>query len=182
MRRIHKVVRDTNTPSWVNSVPSAFGDASTGTLKADEWCTMITIYLPIALISLWSTGVSESPHRAAPHLQLVLNHIMALVSAVILASMRTSTESRAKAYQENMVEYLHNLKELFPHVTYRPNHHMALHISDFLLLFGPAHSWWCFPFERLIGQLQRLPTNHLFGTYTPKIPITGFLIVVLRTT
>ena len=27
---------------------------------------------------------------------------------------------------------------------------MALHLPDYLLLYGPVHSWWTFPFERLI--------------------------------
>ena len=46
---------------------------------------------------------------------------------------------------------------------------MVLHIYDFLRLFGPVHSWWCFPFEWLIGQLQWLPTNHRFGELEPTL-------------
>ncbi|KAI5980970.1 hypothetical protein EDD15DRAFT_2380662 [Pisolithus albus] len=53
MQRIQQVIKDTHTPSWVRSVPHNFGDARAGTLKADEWRTMVTIYLPLALISLW---------------------------------------------------------------------------------------------------------------------------------
>ena len=34
-------------PSWLQSVPRKFGDKSSGTLKADEWRTMATVYLPI---------------------------------------------------------------------------------------------------------------------------------------
>lgn len=164
MQRIREVIATTTTPSWINSVPSKFGDPSTGSLKADEWRTMITIYLPIALISLW--GVDDPQVAASTTLRLrsVLQHTMFLVSAVVLASSRTSTISRATAYQENMVRYVRGLNELFPNIGYRPNHHMALHIFDFLLLYGPTHSWWCFPFERLVGLLQRLPTNHRFGT------------------
>ena len=40
---------------------------------------------------------------------------------------------------------------------------MACHIYDYLKLFGPVQSWWCFPFECLIGHLQRLPLNDKFG-------------------
>ncbi|KAF9523955.1 hypothetical protein CPB83DRAFT_774674, partial [Crepidotus variabilis] len=53
MERIQEVIKDTDTPSWIESVPLNFGEAAAGTLKADEWRTMSTIYLPIALISLW---------------------------------------------------------------------------------------------------------------------------------
>ncbi|PIL27307.1 hypothetical protein GSI_10454 [Ganoderma sinense ZZ0214-1] len=58
------------------------------------------------------------------------------------------------------------LPSLYPGLDCESIHHMAFHIYDFLELFGPVHSWWAFPFERLIGQLQRLPTNHKFGSYT----------------
>jgi hypothetical protein len=56
MARIREVIRDTDTPSWLPSVPYNFGDASAGNLKADEWRTMSTVYLPISLVSLWGEG------------------------------------------------------------------------------------------------------------------------------
>ncbi|KAG6913412.1 hypothetical protein DXG01_007033 [Tephrocybe rancida] len=37
---------------------------------------------------------------------------------------------------------------------------MAFHIPEFLAKYGPAHGWWAFPFERAIGQLQRMSTNY----------------------
>ena len=73
------------TPSWLRSVPRNFGDASTGTLKADEWRTMFTIYLPLALVNLWGDGMSHESLDDASRLRLVLDHTMALVSAITLA-------------------------------------------------------------------------------------------------
>ncbi|KAE9382827.1 hypothetical protein BT96DRAFT_845020 [Gymnopus androsaceus JB14] len=52
---------------------------------------------------------------------------------------------------------------------------LGQHIYDFLLLFGPVISWWCFPFERLIGALQKINTNDFVGG---KIPI--FRIVIAK--
>ncbi|KAG2062592.1 hypothetical protein BDR04DRAFT_988305, partial [Suillus decipiens] len=78
-QQICDVICDTTTHTWLGSVPKNFGEASTGMIKADEWQSLITIYLPIALMSL------------------------------------------------------------------------------------PAHLWWCFSFERLIGIIQCLPVNHKFG-------------------
>ncbi|KAJ7615265.1 hypothetical protein DFH06DRAFT_1008694 [Mycena polygramma] len=40
---------------------------------------------------------------------------------------------------------------------------MAFHIYDFLILFGPVISWWTFPFERVIGFLERINTNSHIG-------------------
>ncbi|KIK52019.1 hypothetical protein GYMLUDRAFT_180723 [Collybiopsis luxurians FD-317 M1] len=45
----------------------------------------------------------------------------------------------------------------------RPNIHAAGHVYDFLLLFGPVISWWCFPFEQLIRALQKINTNDHIG-------------------
>ncbi|KAF8582369.1 hypothetical protein K439DRAFT_1271545, partial [Ramaria rubella] len=53
---ICNVMKDTVILSWINSVPPNFGDATAGMLKADKWCTLSTIYLPLTLISLWGAG------------------------------------------------------------------------------------------------------------------------------
>ena len=59
MARIREVIRDTNTPSWLENVPHNFGDVSAGNLKADEWRTMCTVYLLIILVSLWGEGTTH---------------------------------------------------------------------------------------------------------------------------
>lgn len=154
-----------DTPSWLRSVPYNFGSAAAGSLKADEWRTMATVYLPIALISLWGKGtVHPSPSIAFSFCQ-TLDHTMALVCAVSLACMRTMTESRMTAYRNYITTWVANMKDIHPKARRTTNAHMAIHIYDFLRLFGPVRSWWCFPFERLIGQLQRLPSNHRFGVF-----------------
>lgn len=93
---------------------------------------------------------------------------MELVCAVYLACARTMTAERARTYRSHIVEYVGNLTKVHPAFAPRPNHHAAFHVYDYLLLFGPAHSWWCFPFERLIGILQRLPVNHKSGMSFPE--------------
>lgn len=62
-----------------------------------------------------------------------------------------------------MTEYIVGIKELFPEYKLVPNHHMALHIAEYLQLFGPVYSWWTFPFEHLIGMLQHMPHNEQLG-------------------
>lgn len=163
MTRIREVIRDTASPSWLPSVPHNFGDAAAGTLKADEWRTMTTVYFPIALISLWGKGTSHESQPAAARLKQVLDHTMALVSAITLACMRTMTKTRMTAYRIYLRSWVSELKIHHPDTEHRVNNHMAFHIYDFLCLFGPVRSWWCFPFERLIGQLQRLSHNHKHG-------------------
>ena len=46
-----------------------------------------------------------------------------------------------------------------------------MHISnDFIILFGPVMSWWCFLFECLIGVLQKIKTNDTVGSKLTVMP------------
>jgi hypothetical protein len=144
-------------------VPHNYGDAAAGSIKADEWRNLSTIYFPLALISMWGEGTSHASPNDAYQFQKILDHTMLLVSAISLACMHTMTKARAAAYLDCMVQYLSDLKTLYPGINPRPNHHMSMHLPLFFALFGPVRSWWCFPFERLIGQIQRLLSNHKLG-------------------
>jgi hypothetical protein len=163
MHRIKEVIRDTAVPSWLNSVPYNYGDAAAGVMKADEWRNLSTIFLPLALISMWGEGTEHSLPEEGVQLRQILDHTMVLVSAISLACMRTMTQSRSAAFLKYMAQYIEQLPILHHDIAYRPNHHMSLHLPLFLRLFGPVRSWWCFPFERLIGQIQRLSSNHKLG-------------------
>ncbi|KAG2341498.1 hypothetical protein BDR05DRAFT_976867 [Suillus weaverae] len=163
MQRIVNVIRTTDTLSSLRSVPYNFGEAKAGTLKADGWCTLTTVYLPTVLVSLWGKGSQHRTSEVSANHHAVLDHTMSLVSAVHIACLRFMTATRAQAYHGYIVAWIRDLWVLHPHAPHRTNGHMALHIWDYLQLFGPMQSWWCFPYECLIGQLQHLPINHIFG-------------------
>lgn len=172
LNHVQKVIRETVTPSWLNSVPKNFGESKAGSIKADEWRTLSTVFLPIALITLWGDADGCAPpedESDAGFLLKALDHSMALFQATILACRHSMTVSRASAYREYHATWVNNLRILFPHTRkgrMRPNIHAAGHIYDFLLLFGPVMSWWCFPFERLIGAIQKVNTNdHIGGMF-----------------
>lgn len=131
-----------------------------GTPKADEWRTMATIYFPIALILCWGKEAIDAEGRSRRQL---LDLTMCIVQATwLLCKHQTSKTGRA-AYLKYMCTYLHNLQNTVENAKLRPNHHFALHLHDFLVLWGPVYSWWCFPFERINGTLQRIATNNIFG-------------------
>jgi hypothetical protein len=132
-------------------------------LKAAEWRVLVTVLLPIALISLWGEGTFHDTPEDAAYLRTVLDHTMCLVSAIRLACYRSMTTRRASEYRAYYSRYIRNLTAIHKNATYLTNHHMAFHVYDFLMSMGPVRSWWMFPFERLIGHLQRLPQNHLPG-------------------
>ncbi|KIJ11066.1 hypothetical protein PAXINDRAFT_85099, partial [Paxillus involutus ATCC 200175] len=137
IERIQSVIRSVDTHSWLRSMPHEFGAPKADTLKADKGRTMITVYLPLALVSMWGDSTTH----------------------------KSMTTEHAVAYWSYMGVWLSRLKTVHTFVDYRPNGHMVIHIHHFLLSFGPVHSWWCFPFESLISQLQHLPTNNKFGMY-----------------
>ncbi|RDX44049.1 hypothetical protein OH76DRAFT_1299183, partial [Lentinus brumalis] len=67
----------------------------------------------------------------------------------------------------HMLSYLQGLWKLFEHKLV-PNHHLSLHLASCLMLFGPVHGWWGYPFEHYNGIIQRLNTNNKID----EIPLT----------
>jgi hypothetical protein len=169
LSHVQNVIRKTITPSWVNSVPKDFGESRAGSIKADEWRTLSSIFLPIALITLWGDVDGCAPPNNDSEtgvLVKTLDHTMSLFQATIIACRHTMSPSRALTYRQLISTWVKDLRTLFPHTRegkVRPNIHAAGHIYDFLLLFGPVTSWWCFPFERMIGSLQKVNTNDHIG-------------------
>ncbi|KAG7093911.1 hypothetical protein E1B28_007547 [Marasmius oreades] len=76
------------------------------------------------------------------------------------------TQSRAQAYRDCLDSWINDLRSIYPHVREgvpRTIVHAAGHIFQFLVSYGPVNSWWCFPYERLIGSLQKINTNNHIG-------------------
>jgi hypothetical protein len=163
LQRIQEVIKQTVTPSWLNSVPKNFGEAKAGTLKAAEWRTLATVYIPIAVVILWGEGSSHPSPEIANEFRTILDHSMALISAVCLVCYLSFSHIRTVAYDDYLSTYIRELKQIHPSAKHKSNHHMGMHVYDFLFLFGPVRSWWAFPFERIIGQLERMRQNHKFG-------------------
>ncbi|EIN09757.1 hypothetical protein PUNSTDRAFT_39704, partial [Punctularia strigosozonata HHB-11173 SS5] len=147
--------QETTKPSWVEGIPEDFGAAAAGTPKAAEWRTLFRLYLPLALVSLLSQSTS-------PHFMATVDNTMELVLALIVGCRGTTSRRRADSYRNHLRSYIEGLKTLYPNLQLNSIHHLAFHIHDFLTLFGPVPSWWCFPYERLIGKLQRTNHNHIF--------------------
>ena len=163
LRHIRRVIKETTTPSWLGTVPYDFGDPKAGKMKADEWKTLCTVYLPLALVSKWGEGSLHSDVDQAVCCKQLLDHTMELVSAVWISLRRATSEEEIEKYERYIKNYIAGLRNIHPNVTPTANLHMATHIGDFMRLFGPVYSWWCFPFERLIGFVQRMPNNKKWG-------------------
>jgi hypothetical protein len=169
LSHITQVLKDTHTPTWLK-VTKDYTKYNAGTIKADEWRTLSTVHLPIALITLWGDHDGQAPAKD-DYLFLVLCHTMALFQAVRICCSLVMTRTRAEAYRDLIQEWVSDLHKLHPHTREhreRTNIHALFHVYDFMNLFGPAISWWTFPFERLIGTLQKINTNdHVGGEHIP---------------
>ncbi|OBZ77000.1 hypothetical protein A0H81_03654 [Grifola frondosa] len=142
-------------PSWINPVPRGFGTSAHGKLSADQWRTACTIYLPVALILAWG---GEKGRQWS-----MLSNFMDLVTAVVVASSRSISSEQIKVYEDYMLHYLQGLKVLYKESAIVANHHLALHLGQFLRHFGPVHAWRSFAFERFNYMLQKINTNLTFG-------------------
>ncbi|KAK0435700.1 uncharacterized protein EV420DRAFT_1623583 [Desarmillaria tabescens] len=113
----------------------------------------LTVFLPLALVTLWRDDNGQEPDA---------DHTMVLFQAIIIMCKYTMTVHHAILYCEFMKKWADRLFEIHPHTkaqNSKPNIHASFHLYDFLLLFEPVYSWWTFPFERLIGMLQKINTN-----------------------
>ncbi|KAK0436315.1 uncharacterized protein EV420DRAFT_1652614 [Desarmillaria tabescens] len=161
IQEIRKDISSMITPSWLTPVPKDLGEAAHGKLKADQWRVLGATYFPSTLIRLWTAGgCTDDPSQRRNE---ILKVTMSLVLAVIVASSRVSSEANVDRYLALIIGYMDGVHRLFPKYNFHPNHHMAVHIHEFLRFYGPVHSWWTFPFERVIGMLQRIPTNFKEG-------------------
>jgi hypothetical protein len=134
MSRIKQVINKTAVPSWLNSVPHNYGDVGAGTIKADEWRNLSTIFLPLALISMWGEGTPHPSPEIATRFHHILDHTMTVVSAISLACMCTMTLRCSAAYLEYMTQYIHDFLILYPDIKPRPNMHMAMHHISYVFL------------------------------------------------
>ncbi|KAI9057615.1 hypothetical protein FKP32DRAFT_1583308 [Trametes sanguinea] len=154
-------MKSTYLPSWMERPPTNFGSPAHGKLKADHWRTVCTVSMVITLVRIWSAAAATTGDHK------VLENFIHLVVAVDFATRRSMDPERARLFDYHMAEYLRTLRELFDH-NLVPNHHLLLHLTAVLLLFGPVRGWWGYPFERFNGIIQRLNTNH----HIDEIPLT----------
>ncbi|KIK72239.1 hypothetical protein PAXRUDRAFT_181096, partial [Paxillus rubicundulus Ve08.2h10] len=88
---------------------------------------------------------------------------MLLAMAIWWGTSHITSEYHMRQYKQYMKVYLKCVKTIFLEIGWQPNHHASLHLDKFLHRYGPMHGWWMFPFERVIGSLQKMNMNHKIG-------------------
>lgn len=147
-------------PRWHDTPPPQLGSTNHGKLKAAQFRSLSEFDLVVALTELW-TNSTNGAKLLTKDQELKLKATISLFTALRFATSETTSAFHARQYQHYLKEYLDIL--LDGGWKLRPNHHAALHVGDMLLRFGPVRGWWMFPFERVIGRLQRMNTNSIIG-------------------
>jgi hypothetical protein len=165
LQQIREGIAATIRPSWQAALPTNFGCAEHGKLKADQLRTSFEFDIPVSLVQILanrkSTGNIAEDKRAQRIVEFSLDLAMAIAWGL---SRRASKHGpHAERYHFYMKRYLAGICELFPDYDLKPNHHFALHLVDILLAFGPLHGTWTYSLERLIGRLQKLNSNSKIG-------------------
>jgi hypothetical protein len=152
LSKIHACLSDTVIPSWIDRPPTNLGAKSHGKLKADQWFTLFTIFLPLVLAEIWLSSPNE--HYAA-----LFENFCNLVTCTNLVCSYTVTEGSANAYRDYYIKYRKSLDQLFPNISTRPNHHYAMHNPELMKFWGPLIKLSEFPYEQHNGGLQKIKTN-----------------------
>jgi hypothetical protein len=71
--------------------------------------------------------------------------------------MKTISMAQAHAGQTYLANYCQRMILLGAKLTI--NHHIAMHLSQMIKLYGPVYSWWLFAFERFNGMLEKVNHN-----------------------
>ena len=166
-----KVIRDdiaaTCRPCWHAAPPGNLGQVSHGKLKADEWRLCFEFDIPVSLLRI-ETRRNSSATEVDTYRKKLVHSTFLLATAIRWATSHRMSDTHIEEYTKTMKSYLKTLKELRPNQRFRPNHINALLVGNYLRLYGPVRSWWMFPFERVIGDLQRINTNNKPGKWCSK--------------
>lgn len=165
LEHLRETLKGINRPSWQRAPPSNLGEAAHGKLKADQWRTCMEFDLPVFLAQAWSSDSepADSKNMKVRRRRKLVESTMLLAMAIRWGTSHRTSRTHADQYTKCMEGYLKTLIELYPTIDLRPSHHAALHIGECLLRFGPMHGWWMFPFERVIGHLQKYNTSNKAG-------------------
>ena len=131
-------------PTKIGRIPRKL-ESNFSSFTADEWKNWILIYSVYSL-----NGVVNEPHYSCWCL---------LVDSCNLFCHFIVTKHKIDQAHILLVEFCKLFESLYGSESCTPNMHMACHIRENILDFGPLSAFWCFPFERYNGILEQISTS-----------------------
>ncbi|QRV87067.1 Transposase family Tnp2 protein [Ceratobasidium sp. AG-Ba] len=148
----------TTLPRWLKHPPKHFANASSKSLKAEEWKSLATVSFVFTLVRVWGNLPSTNELRQR------LDHFLHLVLCVRILAFQSLVESDIDAFEHHYHTYLDGLTKLYPYEKRTSVQHAGLHIPTFLRALGPSTRYSESTCEMFIGLLQDISTNFKFGT------------------
>ena len=143
---IQKAVDEFNVPYGFGRLPCKI-ESRFANFKAEQWKNWILIYSIVCFRSVLS--------------QPLYSLWLVFVEACFLLCSHVITSNGIALADELIHKYCCLFQERFGREEYYPNLHMHCHLKDCFIDFGPAPSFWLFPFERMNGFLGSFHTNNI---------------------
>ncbi|MBW0540492.1 hypothetical protein O181_080207, partial [Austropuccinia psidii MF-1] len=158
LTKISILLKEVALPSGITRVPPRIGTFKGGKIKASEWQSLFSIYLPLVFLDVFIEDV-EQYESNSPINQLLLKNICALITCTNILISKSITEADANLFLQRYKSYCQTSHELFLCCKMNPNHHYALHVKSQLLWWGPLNAISENLGEQLNGFLQALQHN-----------------------
>ena len=141
-----KRMNNMRLPYDVGRLPRAMLSKMSGRgITAQQWKNFIITF---ARVCLWKQ-VSEDAFK--------LVRCLAEACEVVL---RDPMNENDVTFLERLLKDHHRLyARIFGQYSVSINYHMVLHLPEQIKNWGPATAWWCFPYERRIGELSDTQTS-----------------------
>nr|CAK26784.1 TPA: transposase domain-containing protein [Phakopsora pachyrhizi] len=152
---LREIISQTSIPSISTRLPKKIGAASHGSLKAAEWSMLYKVYIPIFFMVSLSLN--------SPIEEALLQNTFHLISAINIATSWNITPESTDDFARHWRKYRYSSQKLFPNQRSKPNHHLAEHIPELFLRWGPSASTATWAYERLNGILGKYHNNNKIG-------------------
>jgi hypothetical protein len=118
---IRKIIVEAIVPSWFQKLPACFSEPGIGAIKTSEWRNLFALYIPFALISLWSLatdsllimdGLSENEDWVDVYHD-ILEVSMHLVSALLLMNKQSQSTTRSNAFRVHLATWYKGVQKIW---------------------------------------------------------------------
>ncbi|MBW0514308.1 hypothetical protein O181_054023 [Austropuccinia psidii MF-1] len=148
-------------PAGASILPTNLGSAKYGRLKAAQWLTLYTLVMPLVILDIYIEG--QGTIHVESNRGRFLQNTGDLIQCMRIACTRVLRDGHVGRFYNSYSWYTVTLQKIFKNPRVKPNHHYALHIPEELKIWGPLLGVAAFSGERIIGILQKIPTNGKIG-------------------
>ncbi|MBW0533612.1 hypothetical protein O181_073327 [Austropuccinia psidii MF-1] len=172
MQLFCQLMVDVVLPTGAVKLHLNLGKASNGRLKASQWLSLFTLIIPLIIPEMYiepKERINVNSNRGR-----FLENTGDLIQCTRIACAPMIREGHAGRFHNAYNRYNKSSRILFNNPKIKPNHHYALHVPEQMQTWGPLMGVSEFAGERMIGMLQKIPTNQNIGE--SHNAISGFLI------